>query len=318
MGLFILGPVMGPALGPICGGFLSTAKGWRWVFWLVAILGGFVAIMMGLITRETYAPVLLQRKLDRLRRNTGIFEQGSRDESQNTVSISWRTVLWRGIVRPMKLLVRSPISALCALYMAITYGILNLLITSISIVYQESYGWSTNISGLAFIGLGCGTFCGTMIISSTSDRYGASASARNGGGQRKAEYRLFLLPVGGLFLPAGLFIFGWTAEYKIHWIAPMIGEALTGVGIMIIFMSTTLYLIDVYTIYAASALAANGFMRSIGGGLLPLAGLTMYSHLGVGWGNSVLAFISLSIPPISLILQWYGENMRKKYEPKTL
>ncbi|KAF3407736.1 hypothetical protein DPV78_000229 [Talaromyces pinophilus] len=318
MGLFILGPVMGPALGPICGGFLSTAKGWRWVFWLVAIVGGFVAIIMGLITRETYAPVLLHRKLDRVRQHKGLPDGGLSVNQDTDTTVTWRTILWRGIVRPMTLLVRSPISALCAIYMAIAYGILNLLITSISIVYQASYGWSTNISGLAFIGLGCGTFCGTMIISTTSDRYGASVAARNGVEQRKPEYRLFLLPVGGLLLPAGLFIFGWTAQYTVHWIVPMIGEALTGVGIMIIFMSTTLYLIDSYTIYAASALAANGFMRSIGGGLLPLAGLTMYSNLGVGWGNSVLAFIALTIPPISLVLQRYGENLRKKYEPKTL
>jgi hypothetical protein len=44
----------------------------------------------------------------------------------------------------------------------------------------------------------------------------------------------------------------------------------------------------------------------------------MYSNLGVGWGNSVLAFIALTIPPISLVLQRYGENLRKKHEPKTL
>ncbi|KAH8701039.1 bicyclomycin resistance protein [Talaromyces proteolyticus] len=317
MGLFILGPVMGPAVGPICGGFLSTAKGWRWVFWLVAILAGFVTIMMALVTRETYAPVLLQRKLEHLRQATGIPGVGL-GRSRDMETISWRTILWQGIIRPMKLLVTSPISALCALNMAVAYGILNLLITSISIVYQETYSWSANISGLAFIGLGCGTFSGTMIISGTSDKYGASAAAKDGSGQRKPEYRLFLLPFGGLLLPAGLFIFGWTAEYKVHWIVPMIGEALIGVGIMIIFMSTTLYLIESYAMYAASALAANGFMRSIGGGLLPLAGLTMYSNLGVGWGNSVLAFIALLIPPISLVLQWYGEKLRKNYEPKIL
>ena len=41
------------------------------MFWLVAIVGGFVAVAMLLVCRETYAPLLLRRKLQRLRRETG-------------------------------------------------------------------------------------------------------------------------------------------------------------------------------------------------------------------------------------------------------
>src|SRR5207244_1162515 len=70
LSLYILGPICGPVIGPVGGGFLSAAKGWRWVFWLVAIVAGFVATMMLVFTRETYAPVLLQRKVNRLRRET--------------------------------------------------------------------------------------------------------------------------------------------------------------------------------------------------------------------------------------------------------
>lgn len=32
------GPLFGPIVGPVIGGFLVEAKGWRWAFWLVAIL----------------------------------------------------------------------------------------------------------------------------------------------------------------------------------------------------------------------------------------------------------------------------------------
>jgi multidrug resistance protein len=37
LGLYSLGPIVGPALGPVIGGYLSQAKGWRWIFWLIAI-----------------------------------------------------------------------------------------------------------------------------------------------------------------------------------------------------------------------------------------------------------------------------------------
>jgi multidrug resistance protein len=36
--LYTLGPILGPAVGPVAGGFLTEAKGWRWVFWLLIII----------------------------------------------------------------------------------------------------------------------------------------------------------------------------------------------------------------------------------------------------------------------------------------
>ena len=35
--IWSMGPLMGPVIGPIAGGFLSAAKGWRWVFWVIAM-----------------------------------------------------------------------------------------------------------------------------------------------------------------------------------------------------------------------------------------------------------------------------------------
>ncbi|KAI6081343.1 major facilitator superfamily domain-containing protein [Hypoxylon rubiginosum] len=152
MSFFILGPILGPIIGPVGGGFLATKMGWRWVFWLVAIVAGLVAVMMLLFSRETYGPVILQRRAARLRKETG----NPRLHAKNRYGLSPWAVVRHDIVRPFRLLIRSPISIVCALYMAFVYGILHLLITSISQVYQETYGFAPNISGLAFLGLGIG------------------------------------------------------------------------------------------------------------------------------------------------------------------
>jgi multidrug resistance protein len=39
---YTLGPVLAPAIGPVIGGFLSQAKGWRWIFWLITIIVSWV------------------------------------------------------------------------------------------------------------------------------------------------------------------------------------------------------------------------------------------------------------------------------------
>jgi len=72
------------------------------------------------------------------------------------------------------------------------------------------------------------------------------------------------------------------------------------------------YLVDAYHKYAASAVAANIVLRSIGGSVLPLAGPSLYEKLGLGWGNSLLAFISLLIFPLTIYLYRYGEWLRLK------
>lgn len=70
------------------------------------------------------------------------------------------------------------------------------------------------------------------------------------------------------------------------------------------------YLIDAYTVYSASVVAANTVLRSLLGALLPLAGPSMYSALGLGWGNSLLGFIGLACVPLPFVFWRYGERIR--------
>ena len=77
-------------------------------------------------------------------------------------------------------------------------------------------------------------------------------------------------------------------------------------------MPIQMYLVDAFTVYAASALAANTILRSLVGALLPLCGLDMYDKLGLGWGNSLLGFVALVGPGISWALWRFGEGIRKK------
>jgi hypothetical protein len=72
-------------------------------------------------------------------------------------------------------------------------------------------------------------------------------------------------------------------------------------------------MIDCFTVYAASALAATTFLRSILGGLIPLAGGPMYSRLGLGWGNSLLGFIALAFCVMPIVFMVFGEKLRKRF-----
>lgn len=75
-------------------------------------------------------------------------------------------------------------------------------------------------------------------------------------------------------------------------------------------MTIQTYLVDAFTMHAASAMAANTLIRSIFGALLPLSGLEMYEVMGLGWGNSLLGFISLALVPVPILFKIYGERIR--------
>jgi multidrug resistance protein len=38
LSFYAMGPLLGPTLGPVAGGYLALAKGWRWNFWVIAIV----------------------------------------------------------------------------------------------------------------------------------------------------------------------------------------------------------------------------------------------------------------------------------------
>ena len=325
MAAFSIGPLLGPIIGPVVGGFLADAKGWRWVFWLLAIIIGVLMIMMPLFMRETYAPVLLARKTARLRKETG----NNLLRSKLDVGLSAKDHFKRGIVRPMKLLLFDPISIVFALYIAVVYGYLYLMFTSITTVFQTSYGFSPSNVGLVYLGLGVGSLVGVAYFSISSDRNikkkaaEADRIAAEMGTEpegMKPEYRLSPLIVGAVLLPLGFFFYGWTAEFpdKVHWMVPIVSHLFIGIANMIIFLALQMYLVDAYTVYAASALAANTVVRSIVGAVLPLAGLRMYRNLGIGWGNSLLGFIALALLPVPVLILKYGEFLRKNYSPKNL
>ena len=70
---------------------------------------------------------------------------------------------------------------------------------------------------------------------------------------------------GALLVPIGFFWYGWSIQGRAHWIMPNIGAVLFGAGIIISMQCVTSYIIDAYSVYAASAIAATTVLRALAG-----------------------------------------------------
>jgi DHA1 family multidrug resistance protein-like MFS transporter len=64
--------------------------------------------------------------------------------------------------------------------------------------------------------------------------------------------------------------------------------------------------------FAASAVAANTFLRSLAGAGFPLFAQPMFKRLGVNWAGTLLGCIALCLVPIPICFIVYGERLRRK------
>lgn len=310
--LWSLGPLIGPVVGPVCGGFIGETIGWRWIFWVLLMVGGVMSIGIEFLNQETYASVLIRWKTERLKKELGRSDLRSAYAKGGDDKTSVMATLKVGLMRPILLFCKSPIVSLLAMYMAVVYGMLYLFFTTIPAVFEHQYGFSTGISGLAYIGIGVGFFVGLISIALTNDRTMLKLKKRNGG-KFEPEMRLPMMIFYAAFCPISFFWYGWTVEKDVHWIVPIIGTMPFSFGMMGLYLPIQTYVIDCYPNYAASGNAILTASRSLVGALLPLAGPKLFATLGYGWGNSLLGFLSLAFVPVPIIFSRYGKTIREKY-----
>lgn len=368
--IYSLMPLLGPVVAPVTGAWIAERTTWRWVFWSTSIFTCVVQALGLIFLQETYEPILLARKAQRIRKafangdaenaiQNGSSKSGEKDaekdvpsapssvpsptasrtedSKQNDTTRSTevpqttpghpRTVLTKyelkprspvqhvlhALVRPFALFIYEPIVQLLGVYMAFVYGIFYLYLTVIPSIFEGApYSESTGIAGLHYIAFGLGVTGASQINARALDRIYRHFSARNGG-KGEPEYRLPSMVPGTILLPAGLIVTGWSAQKGAHWIAVDVGLFLVGGGMILNFQCIQTYVIDAFALHAASALAAVAFLRSLAGFSFPLFAPAMYAALGVGWGDTLLAFVAIFVGcPAPWLLWYYGSRVRAK------
>ncbi|KAH0494012.1 hypothetical protein TgHK011_000648 [Trichoderma gracile] len=306
MTIYCVAPFLGPILGPIVGGFATEYIGWRWVQGMCTIFIGVIGIIGVIFVPETYGPVLLQRKAHALSKADGKVYISVLQKNQGKKQPS--EVFGRALIRPWVLLFREPIVLIASLYMAIIYGTVYMFLGAMPIVYNELRGWSPGFGGLAFLGMMVGIIIGLgYAIWDNNGRY-----MRLDPSKRTAESRLPPAIAGAVALPIGMFAFAWTNYPSIHWAVSIVLSAPFGFGVVLVILPIVNYLIDSYTVYAASVLAAAAVFRSIMGAVFPLFTAQMYHNLGIHWATSIPAFLTLVCMPFPFFMYRYGAVVREK------
>ncbi|KAJ5639325.1 uncharacterized protein N7484_007187 [Penicillium longicatenatum] len=322
MALFSVAAIFGTGLGPLVCGFIAEYTTWRWIFYIQIIIAGMITLAVIFLFRETRGLVILRAKAKKLNEWYDALEAsgcyGVRfPTEEKSVRIRWRIagdeeraglseMLWTSTTRPFHLLFTEPVVFFFSLWAAFSWSVLYINLSVIPLIFQEHYGFSLSESDSVFTATCVGSLL-AMTISIVQD----NLASRRKGWNSVPEHRLYFSCLQSILLPIGLFLFGWTSQFYVHWIVPAIAVAIATMGIFSIYLAVFNYLADTYHRYASSALAAQSFCRNMMGGVFPLVSKQLFTNLKFGPAASLLGGIGAALTLVPWLLVFFGPKIRR-------
>ena len=164
-------------------------------------------------------------------------------------------------------------------------------------------------TGVMFIPIGVGVIASSLAAPFFNKDYNRRAQEyRDRGELPPAELRLIPMMIGCWFVPAGLSPLPGLHTKDFRGPVRVSGFAV-GFGFLLLYNPANNYIVDSYQHYAASALAAKTFVRSIWGACVPLH-YPDVPQIRRRMGNLLMAFISLACCAIPYLFYIFGARIR--------
>lgn len=155
---FMAATTWGPLAGPIISGFVAPIS-WRWAYWIALIIAG-VTWPFVLFLPETYGPILLKRRAEKLRKETG---------DQNIIAPvelveqNWMEFVTVVLTRPVRMFLFEWIVLFSCLYLSMVYAVFYFFFQAYPTTFEGIYGFNAGEVGLTFLPIGVGSVFATGI-----------------------------------------------------------------------------------------------------------------------------------------------------------
>ncbi|KAF1982761.1 multidrug transporter [Aulographum hederae CBS 113979] len=298
-----------PALGPLISGFAVTAENWRWALWEILWMAGPIFILWFFFLPETSTSNILLRRAARLRKLTTNEKIRSQTEVDRK-GITFGQIVTDAIVKPIEISIKDPAVMFVNVYTALIYGIYYSFFEVFALVYPPLYGFNIGETGLVFTCIVVGCLIAMVIYFSYLHFLLIPDILKNGLQVQEWRLRPALLACFGPTI--GLFLFAWTANASIHWMAGVVGITIYAISCYIILQCIFVYVPMSYPQYAASLFAGNDFVRSLFAFGSVLFSRPMYIYLGIGKGVSLLGGLSVMGIFGMWGLYFYGAKLRAR------
>lgn len=220
------------------------------------------------------------------------------------------------------MLATEPIVTLVCLYGGFLFGLIYCYVSAVPWIARHYYSFDRTGQSLAFLGLITGALTAPLLLALLDVRLSQPKldqwqQSHESTEPVPPEHHLVPAMIGSCGLPIGLLGFAWTAQYQVHWIAPIVFQGLAMFSAVMICSSINIYMLDTFgPLYGASAAGAAMLTRYSFSFAFPLFSLRMFTALGVSWCGTPLALCTVLMAPIPWIFHRYGETIRRysRYE----
>ncbi|KAK6210012.1 hypothetical protein QIS74_11596 [Colletotrichum tabaci] len=338
MALYSLTIMVGTGLGPMVSGVVVDHLHWRWIFYLQMITVGSTTLAIFFCFDETRSNVVLRRKCAALNNHleslhllrvaprhgaegSALLERdaplsSANHPQQQTVRVTFTarsdgpaldmSIIWRSFSFPLKLLFTESVVFWFSAWVSFAWAILYMQFNSVGLAFRSVYGFSSAQVGGVYAAVIVGSVIGAVVTIFQDPVFRRLMPRR----MATPEGRLYSACVESLFLPVGLFWFGWSSSPDVPWVVPALAIVSVTVGIFTVYLAVFNYLADTYHRYASSALAAQSMCRNLLAGVFPLFTNVMFQRLGYGVAGSLLGGIGLLLSLVPWLLCIYGEKIR--------
>jgi MFS family permease len=250
--------------GPLIFGFVATRAGYRWIFWLLAIINGVQCLLYILFPAETrYIP-------------------GNEENTKSSSSFLSRRFPFRRIdptplaidefYHPLALILRPTVSIPAFAYaMVFLFG--SVLITvEVPQLLQEKFALNEEQLGLQFLGVIIGTILGEQFGGLLSDKWMNRRARKANGTKSEPEFRLWLAYPGVVLTIVGVVVFLVCTQQapEGHWeIRPIIGIGVAAFGNQLVTTVLVTYAVDSYPLDSGSVGVCVTFVRQVWGFIGP-------------------------------------------------
>lgn len=300
------------AFGPIFGGWIGELANESYCDWLTSILGFGLTLAFLIFMPETHGMELLRHKSAKLRKvlNSKMYKTRSELQLQKAKS-SFSLSVTKSLFMPIRLLITEPITSSFALYSTVVFVIMFGDLELFPILFQ-TWSFSAGETGSTFASVLVGICLTGTTIYPMYQRYKKISEKVPEGKLPAPEHRLWFSMIGTWFMPISLFWGGWVvyASFSPWWL--IVSQGFFGFAGICCFISTQMYIIDVYQVNCASPLGAMTFLRYIVGGTCSVMWTRpMLNALGKHWAMTLLGFISVVASFIPIFFFAFGPKLRQ-------
>lgn len=260
MGIWTVMVTLGIPLGPFIFGFVAQRVGYRWIFWVLAILN-FVQLVLYLFlgpeTRYIGSPPAAAASA----------AEGSsafRKEYLSIRRIDPTPLSVAEIVHPLRLAGNLPVFIAAASYSMVFLFASVMGSVEVPSLLQVKFGLNAQELGLQFLAIIIGSLLGEQMGGYLSDAWMIMRTKKLHGKRPRPEFRLWLSYVGIVLTIAGMVVFlvcTQTATEGKWTVSPIVGLGIAAFGNQVVTTVLTTYAVDVHPEDAASIGVFVNFVR---------------------------------------------------------